>query len=474
LSEKSQKQLREVLTETALGHAPVTRRRKLAGIRTTPGGYFAVAALLTFAALLCLRTQRDLWALILIVGTWTIIPLLIITNRLSFDGHTISRTGLAAWIVRLVRGRVQTLAIDEVERVEVATLRTLRRGGRVRYRYRVEIAGKGLSFVLASGGREFRRMIQAVMPLIADFKLDARSGELRDHLAEKKLVRLEAEKLGVASNSVLDETSDAKRIDRYRAAIAEPHRACEDAERARLLRKSANDLRIAGCLRQSGEAFRRALLLSPRSPWLIYEYARLLKAQASAFSDARLLGRACAALRLAANRGADDPMLLARAGESFLEYGDPVRAAKLFRRSLDLDENAYRAQLGLAEVALTDGKLAHVIHHYNEAVRIAPDKATANLARREADYYSRLNNDEDYLAAELRRMNWLEGANRVQRLTARVSFAAMLVALLGSSIDQVVAGLGWALASSSIIAWTGSLITRKLLATRGRPEPSDA
>ena len=247
-----------------------------------------------------------------------------------------------------------------------------------------------------------------------------------------------------------------------------------DSERAESLRKSANDLRIAGCLQQSAEAFRRALLLSPRSPWLIYEYARLLKSQASAFSDARLLGRACAALRLASMRGANDANLLSRVAESFLEYGDPFRAARLFRRTLDLDENAYRAQLGLAEVALTDGKLAHVIHHYNDAVRVAPDKATAGLARREADYYSRLNNDEDYLAAELRRMNWLEGANRVQRLTARVSFAAMLVALVGSSVDQAVAGLGWALASSSIIAWSGSLITRKLLAARGRPATSDA
>ena len=173
-------------------------------------------------------------------------------------------------------------------------------------------------------------------------------------------------------------------------------------------------------------------------------------------------------------RGPDDASLLERVGESFLEYGDPVRAAKLFRRALDLDENAYRAQLGLAEVALTDGKLAHVIHHYNDAVRIAPDKATGSLARREADYYSRLNSDEDYLAAELRRMNWLEGANRVQHLAGRVSFAAMLIALAGSSIDQMVSGLGWALASSSLIAWSGSLITRKLLATRGRPQTIDA
>jgi tetratricopeptide (TPR) repeat protein len=481
LSDSSQNQLREVLVETARGHVAPAKRKKLAGIRISPSGYFAVAALLTFAALLCLRTNRDLTALVLVAGTWTIIPLLVFTNRLSFDGHTISRTGLMALVIRLVRGRAQSLAVDDVERVEVATLRTLRRGGKVRYRYRVEIAGKGVSFVLASRGKEFRRMVRVLLPRIGEYKLDARAGELRDYLADRKAVRADAEKLGIASPLVLEEISDAKRADKYRAAVsatqgspaADPASPGE-IERAGLLRKAANDLRMAGCLQQSGEAFRRALLISPRSPWLIYEYARLLKSQASAFSDARLLGRACAALRLAAMRGPSDANLLARVGESFLEYGDPFRASRLFRRSLDLDENAYRAQLGLAEVALTDGKLAHVIHHYNDSVRIAPDKATASLARREADYYSRLNSDEDYLAAELRRMNWLEGANRVQHLTARVSFAAMLVALVGSSVDQMVAGLGWALASSSIIAWSGSLVTRRLLASRGRPEISDA
>ena len=241
-----------------------------------------------------------------------------------------------------------------------------------------------------------------------------------------------------------------------------------------LLRRCANDLRIAGCLKQSAEAFRRALLIAPQNGRMIYEYARLLKSQASAFGNARLLGRACAALKLASMRAPNEARLLERIGESFLEYCDPARAAKIFRRALEVDENSYRAQVGLAEVALSEGKLAHVIHHYNDAVRIAPDKAAARLARREAGYYSRLNNDEDYLAAELRRMNWLEGAGRVQRLTARLSFAALLIALVGSSIDQVVAGLAWALASSSIIAWSGALIMRRLLTTRGRVEPSDA
>jgi tetratricopeptide (TPR) repeat protein len=229
---------------------------------------------------------------------------------------------------------------------------------------------------------------------------------------------------------------------------------------------------MAGRLKQSAEAFRRALLIAPTNAWMIYEYARLLRSQASAFSDARLLGRACAALKLASMRAPNDAKLLERVGESLLEYCDPFRAAKIFRRAIDLDENSYRAQFGLAEVALNEGKLAHVIHHYNEAGRVAPDKAAARLARREADYYSRLNNDEDYLASELRRMNWLEGAGRIQRVSARLSFAALLIALIASSIDQIVAvgGVAWALASSAIIAWSGSLITRKFLMTRGRVE----
>src|SRR5262249_23118770 len=156
----------------------------------------------------------------------------------------------------------------------------------------------------------------------------------------------------------------------------------------------------------------------------------------SALSDARILSRARAALRLASMRGADDPRLLERIGESFLEFGQRTRAAKLFRRALELDEGAFRAQLGLAEVALGEGKLAHVIHHFRDAMRIAPDKADARLARREADYYARLNDDEEYLTTELRRMNWLEHANRVQSWAARVSFASLLVALVGSSLDQ--------------------------------------
>lgn len=450
------------------------RRRKLASVRMSPGGYLAVAAIMTFVALIFLRTQRDLLALILVSVTWTLSPLLILTDRLTFDGETLKRGGLGSWIRRFLNRPQLQIALADIERVEATSLRTLRRGGNVRYRYRVEVSGSQAAVSFASGGKQFRTLVHALLPRIPEHKLDARALELRDNLADPRAVRAEAARLAIAPVSVLDNAAEIaeKRIERQRRESTTSND--QEIERAMLLRRAANDLRIAGCLRQSAEAFRRALLITPQNPWMIYEYARLLKSQASAFGDARLLGRACAALRLAAMRGSGDARLLERVGESFLEYCDPVRAAKAFRRALEEDENSFRSQLGLAEVALGDGKLAHVIHHYNDATRCAPDKATARLARREADYYSRLNSDEEYLATELRRMNWLEGAGRVQRLAARVSFAALLMALIGSSIDQVIAGLGWALASSSIIGWSGALIIRKFLTNRSRVQAGDA
>ena len=456
-----------MLADSVQSRRAVAKPKPLAGVRVSPGSHFAVAALLTFLSLVLLRTGRDLLAVILIAATWVVIPVSLLTDRLYFDGQMLYRSGLTALLSRLMRGRRPRLGIGEVERVEVATMRTLRRGGRVRYRYRVEIGGKGLEFVFASGGKKFRRMIASLLPRIAVEKLDARACELRDHLVDPKELNASVAQLGVAGDSILEQTEEAarNRIEK-RSAIDPLAEANHDADRALMLRKVANDLRVAGRLRESAEAFRRALHLSPHEPWLIYEYARQLRSQAAAFGNAHLLNRACAALRLAGIRGAKDAHLLARIGESFFEFGRPAWATKVFHRSIELDENGYRAQLGLAEIALSEGKLAHVIHHYNDATRVAPDQAAAQMARREAEYYSRLNDDDEYLSSELRRMNWLEGAGRIQQLTARVSFGALLVALTGSFLDQIVAGVGWALASSSIIGWSGALLTKKFLSRR--------
>jgi tetratricopeptide (TPR) repeat protein len=246
-----------------------------------------------------------------------------------------------------------------------------------------------------------------------------------------------------------------------------------DVHRALQLREVGNKLRVAGRLREAGEAFRRALNVIPQDGWLIYDFARLLRAQASALGDARLLGRARAALRLSAIRAESDHRLLSLIAESLIECGEPKRAHGLFQKAIDLEPGNYRARIGLADLALRDGKLAHVIHQYRNAAQSVSEKALILYSRREADYYARLNDDDDYLSAELRRINWLQNSTRIRRLAARVTNASILVALAGPYLDSSIAGIGWSVASSSIFAWVSALFAIRILSERRKHTPAD-
>ena len=116
-------------------------------------------------------------------------------------------------------------------------------------------------------------------------------------------------------------------------------------------------------------------------------------------------------------------------------------------------------------MALRNGKLAHVIHQYRDAASATTEKALCVFAEREADYYVRLNDDDDYLTAELRRINWLQTLSHVRRFAARVTNASILIALVGPYLDPAIASMGWALASSSLVAWLFG-ISHQLLAER--------
>ena len=453
--------------------APPARRMRLASVRVSPGNYLAAACLLTFVATLLLRAQYDLAAFVTIGLAWILIPLLAFTDRVSFDGHALSRKGLVPLFIRFIRGRKLSLEIEDIERVETSAVRTLRRNGRVRYRYRSEVTGRGSHFVFASGGSAYRQMVRTLFPLLGYDKVDARSAELRDYLTDARTLKLNLELLRIAPASVLeDATSDlehnAKKEIRHRRAEGVTSTPI-DIERGRLLRLAANELRAAGRLREAAEAFRRALLVIPHDGWLIYEFARFLRSQAGSSHDSRLLQRSRACLRLAARRAGDDAALFSRIGESFYEYGELAQASRAFGRALELNPRAYRAEIGLAEVSLRSGKLAHVIHRYDAAARIAPDEALARHARREADYYALLNDDDDYLTAELRRIGWLQNLHRARRLAARMTLASVLLALAGPSFDESIESMGWSLASSSLIAWLGVALISYYLAPRRKP-----
>jgi tetratricopeptide (TPR) repeat protein len=461
----------KALTEVAKHREQPRKGMRLASVRVSPGAYLAAASVLTFGSALLIRTEQDLFALLALAVAWLLLPILAFTDRIEFDGQFLSRRGPVPLLQRLISGRRKELNIAEFERVDTHALRTLRRRGRVRYRYRTQIVGKGAEFVFASGGRRYREMAQHLFPMIDPAKLDLRTLELRDYLCEPKTLNYEVEALRLGSADVLNDAAMEFKLGGKKREDVNAVTSPVDNERAALLGSLGNKLRIAGRFTEAREAFRRALTALPTDAQLIFDFARLLRSQASSLSDAKLLSRSRAALRLSARRAGDQPDLLALVGESFLEWGETTRAQSSFQRAIELDPGNFRARMGLASLALREGKLAHVIHQYRDAARAGFEKALANYARREADYYARLNDDDEYLVSELRRINWLQHALRVRRLAARVTNVGILAALVAPYIDESLVGICWSLASSSLLAWILSLFGIQLLSKRRTPQP---
>jgi len=461
-----------VLSEVQEERESAQKKLTIASVRVSPGPYLAVASVVTFVAALVLRANYDTTALILIVSAWLIIPVLALSDRIAFDGISLRRQGPLASLIHLLFGYTKQLAIDDFETVETQAVRTLRRGGRVRYRYRTQITGKGKEFVIVSGGQYYRHFVRELFPLIHESKLDNRSRDLRDYLNDPTFLNRKSQLSQLASSDVLDLTKSDFKLGgkaNRRTDVPDAPATPEELERARLLRRLGNELRVSGRLREAGEAFRRALNVRPHGAWLIYDFARLLRSQASAQADARLFSRARAALRLASIRAENDLILLPLIGESFLECGDARHARRALERVVELDNGNFKARVGLADIALREGKLAHVIHHYQEAARVSSEQALARYARSEGDYYMQLNNDDDYLAAELRRINWLQTVTRIRRLALRVTNASVMLAIIGGFVDPFAGSLGWSLASSALIIWLLTLLGTRMLFTRSKP-----
>jgi hypothetical protein len=158
------------------------KKPTIASVRVSPGPYIALASVATFVAALMLRVQYDAAALMLIAAAWLVLPVLALTDRIAFDGSSLQRQGPIASFLHLLFSYRKQLSIKDFETVETQAVRTLRRGGRVRYRYRTQITGKGKEFVIVSGGHYYRQFVREMFPLIHEGKLDNRSRDLRDYL----------------------------------------------------------------------------------------------------------------------------------------------------------------------------------------------------------------------------------------------------------------------------------------------------
>jgi tetratricopeptide (TPR) repeat protein len=474
MNEADQIETLKSLAEVASQREKPRTGSRLASVRVSPGSYLAAASVLTFVSGLLLRSERDMFALTALGLAWFVIPLLAWRDRIEFDGASLLRRGFAPAFLRLLGIGPKKLRLEHFERVETQAVRTLKKGGKVRYRYRTQIIGRKVEFTFASGGKSYRNMVRQLFPLIHDDKMDLRTIELRDYLCEPKELDAEVNELQLASSDVLETaTPDFKLGGNKRSAVdGIADRDCEPAmepARALLLGELGSKLRVAGRLAEAREAFRRALTALPNDGRLLFEFSRLLRSQASSAGDAKLLQRSRAALRLAAQRAAAQPGLLTSIGEIFLEWGELNAARRSLQKASAMEPRNFKARVGLANLALRDGKLAHVINQYRDASMAASDKALVDYARREADYYAQLNDDDEYLNSELRRINWLQHSLRIRRLAARVTNASILVALIAAYFDSSFAGICWSLATSSLCAWILSLFGIRLLGRRSTP-----
>ena len=234
------------------------------------------------------------------------------------------------------------------------------------------------------------------------------------------------------------------------------------------MRTLGNELRLTGNLLQALEAFRRALAITPKNSWLIYEFARCLHSFASAEKNPKLERKALAALRLAEQRAdANDDELFSRLGESYFQYGDWKRAKRVFKKAINSAGESFRSFRGLAEISLREGKIAHVIHHFATANRMAETPALRNWTQTETDYFSKLIENDDYMEMELSRVNLLENLERGKRTSLRIAMIALPLILFGFILNaNVIINIGWAVSSVCFLIWVGIIMSRNLLSSR--------
>ena len=441
---------------------------QITAIRVSPNGYLTALFLTTFAGGFFVYLEQDLIALLVLAFGFAVFPFLAWTDRIEFDGKRLTRTGFLPRFWAWLNASRCRLKISDIEQVESQALRALKRGGNVFYRYRTIVRGKDLRFAFASGGEDYRQMIRRIFPLLHENVLDNRSIELRDYLQDSKETLMKAAFAHIPSAEVLESTfKDFQTADKNPNAKSEDEIVGDDQrERAEYLHQLANELRLSGYLLQSLEAFRRALILTPKNAWLIFDFARCLHSFAGSEKNSRLRRKAFAALRLAMRRGKTDGEFLARIGESYFQYGDWRRAAEAFEKAKEIVETNFRSARGLAEIALREGKIAYVILHFAAAHRIAETPALRRWTRNENEYFSRLNADEDYMEMEISRVNLLETLDSSKKTCLKIALLGFPVIVFGLLNDELVANVGWAISCVSLVVWTVLIFMQNMFSAR--------
>jgi tetratricopeptide (TPR) repeat protein len=356
-------------------------------------------------------------------------------DRVEFNGSVIRHRGPLALLLTHLFRMQRSLPIDDIEAITTETFRLSigRRDARLSYHTRISCSR--VEIVVRSHRASYVPFVKALFRAAGLQKLDPRSLDLFSYLE---------------TGAELKRTS-ATLSDLDRMSVP-------------LLRRLGNSLRLAGRLAQASSYFRVAYEKEPRNPGLLYEMSRFYYSSA-AREDARLLQRSNACLRLASRLAHSEPALLERIGEAFFERLDYKRATDCFKRALELDPARFRSNVGLAEIALRDGKLAHVAHFYNAATMTA-DAALVRLAGREAHYYERLMSDDGFLEAELTRIRISNQIRWARRLSALAFFCAWLSAGIAGRYSSFIEEFGWSIMAAAGLLWCAGGIAMRYFRRR--------
>jgi tetratricopeptide (TPR) repeat protein len=440
--------------------------RESASVRVAPNSYLISVFVSTFFGGLVLYLGYNIAAAVFLGFGWIAMPLAYLGDRIVFDGKQIIRTGLIPRLWSIFNRTDHFLEIDAIEQIETQAVRALKRGGTVFYRYRTTISAGDVRFVVSSGGENYRRLVKQLLPHLSENVLDNRSIELRDYINEPKETLMKAEFAKVPSSEVLEASIyDFEALRKERRV--KPEFGDKEFEQADYLRTLANELRLSGNLLQALEVFRRALFLNPKDGWLLFEFARCLHSFAGAEKNSRLEKRAMAVLRLAERRAGNDVELLSRVGESYFQYGDWSRATKVFKYAISRAENSFRSIRGMAEVSLREGKIAHVIHHFTTAKRLAETPSLRRWAQAEADYFAKLNSDAEYMDMEVSRVNLLDSLETAKRTSLKAALFGLPAIVSGLLIEvETLVNIGWAVSCVGLVIWVGIVVSRNLLSER--------
>ncbi|HKP70089.1 MAG TPA: hypothetical protein VJV05_12450 [Pyrinomonadaceae bacterium] len=443
-----------------------SKRNKLARaqrVRALPGGYLAALVVASFCAALTAYLGYPEYGLIAALVTWLVIPAFWLSDKIVFDGRRIRRTGFFPRMLCRLTGLRDRLKLSDIEQVETSVFPGIKRGRNIYYTYRTSVTGKGVRFVFSSAHPGYVGVIKSLFPRLEEDLLDNVSIDLRDYLVEKDELRRRARQSEIPSADVLSESF--KRIHVRSKAEADP--TGDQEEKANYLRRLANELRLSGRLLQALEAFRRAAVLRPGDARLLFEFAECLRLVAGSESDQKLERRALAMMRLAERHAENDRDLLARIGECYFQIGEWRRAAIVFKRTADAFGETYRTVRGMAELSLREGKLAHVIHNFASAHKLAATNSLKRWTQTEIDYFTHLNSDEEYMELEISRVNLLDSLSRTRRGALRVSIIGWCAIATGLLLeDALVADVGWVVSGVSLLIWIVMIVMIKMLSPR--------